>query len=121
MKFLLGLCVAIVLNVLANFCLKKSALGSGYQMFRWLENIIPNLNLFTFLAMFLLASSFVFYHYALKAVPLSVAYGALTGISIVCISFVGVFCFDEVLKTQSVLGIVVIILGVFLLSNQLSS
>ncbi len=57
------------------------------------------------------------YLYAIKALPLSVAYTTATSLSIVGVTCAGVFIYGETLGFKAVLGIAIVLLGVYLVTT----
>jgi multidrug transporter EmrE-like cation transporter len=58
------------------------------------------------------------YLYAMKGLPLSIAYTTATSLSIVGITCVGVFLYGETLGIRAMIGIPVILAGVVLMSTS---
>lgn len=98
------LVIAIALNVMANYCMKKI----------YLENDTPIVSLF--FALSFLALSFVCYTLALRNIPISSAYTLLTGGSLLGITAVGVFVFGESINVNIILGLVFVLIGIITIS-----
>ncbi len=98
MKNYLFLAAAILCETVATSFLKKTEQFS---------KLIPSV-------VFLLAisASFYFLSFALKEIPIGVAYAIWSAVGIVLISIVGYVVFKQSLDLPAILGIVFIIIGV---------
>ncbi len=98
------LIAGLLLNALANFVLKLSALKEGNQ------------NLFyTVLSIFLFFLGFVFYKYTLKYFPISIAYPIIVGSGFLIISILAHFFLKEPIGLKEAIGILFIFLGITLI------
>ncbi|MCL6617489.1 MAG: multidrug efflux SMR transporter [Anoxybacillus ayderensis] len=52
---------------------------------------------------------------ALKGIDVSIAYAIWSGLGIVCITFIGLFLFHEMMSFKKIIGIAFVIIGVVLL------
>lgn len=52
---------------------------------------------------------------ALKGIDVSIAYAIWSGLGIVCITFIGLFLFHEMISAKKIVGIAFVIIGVVLL------
>lgn len=101
MKYLfLGL--AICLEVLGTSCLAKS--GNFTKLWPSVLTVIA----FT--------ACFYFFSYAIKEIPLGIAYAIWAGLGIVLTALVSVFFFKQKLDFPALLGIAIIIIGVFVIN-----
>ncbi|MFA0405906.1 multidrug efflux SMR transporter [Vibrio sp. 10N.222.52.C12] len=96
--------LAVGLNVFANFSMKKSYL-------------VTSLNyLYLFLALGALGFSFICYSLALRSIPVSIGYMMLTGGSLIGITLIGVFVFNENLSGQVLFGLGLVFAGLLVIS-----
>ncbi|WP_033383306.1 QacE family quaternary ammonium compound efflux SMR transporter [Anoxybacillus sp. ST70] len=59
--------------------------------------------------------SFTSLSMALKGIDVSIAYAMWSGLGIVCITFIGLFLFHEMLNFKKIIGVAFVIIGVILL------
>lgn len=112
MKYLL-LVASMALAVLGQLLMKKGVSTSMLEPN--LNSIIKTIfNPFLFSGLVSYAISAIFWLFVLQKFPLSIAYPtlSLTYIVIVILSF---FLFQEPITTQKIIGVLVIIFGVFIL------
>jgi len=115
MSHWIALFLAILGNVGANVSFKhfiQTADGSVLQAIR-----IPSLWIGLCLAALLLGS----YLYALRGLPLGLAYTFATSISIAAITLAGVLFYGETISVRSAIGIMVIMAGIVLLTTGQST
>ncbi|WP_041638461.1 DMT family transporter [Anoxybacillus flavithermus] len=55
---------------------------------------------------------------ALKGIDISIAYAIWSGLGIVCITFIGLFLFHEMMSVKKIVGIAFVIVGVVLLKTN---
>jgi multidrug transporter EmrE-like cation transporter len=60
---------------------------------------------------------FVLYSFALKRLPISLAYPVMTAVTLVLITAVGVLLLSEELNTMKIVGMVLVAIGAFLLTR----
>ena len=99
--YLFYLSVAIILDVAANFLVK---LSDGFQH-----------KLLGFAAIGCVLAAFTALSFAIKGIPLSVAYGIWGGLGLIATALVGAIMFAERLHFSAWLGIVLVMAGVILL------
>lgn len=97
----LYLIAAIILDVIANVFVKLSQ-GFKYKYF------------VLFAIIFVLAA-FTALSFAIKAIPLAVAYGIWGGIGLIATAILGAYIFDERISVLGWIGMLLIICGVFIL------
>ena len=95
------LMIAIMSEVMGTSMLK---LSDGFT------NLIPST-----LCIIGYGVSFYFLSLVLKIIPIGVSYAIWSGVGIVLISIVGLFLFDQQLDVPAILGISLIISGVFVI------
>ena len=111
--------LAIVFNILGQLSLKWSMLHfkdftlRPLQLSRILSLVLAP---YSVLGLILYAISAVFWMIALTKVELSVAYPMLS-IGYVLIFFVSIFLFDEPFKYIRLLGVILIVIGVYFISR----
>lgn len=96
------LAIAIVSEVLATSALKASAQFSL---------LIPSM-----IVIIGYASSFYFLSLTLRTIPIGIAYAVWSGVGVVLITLVGWFVYDQRLNFVSIIGIFLIVAGVFVLN-----
>lgn len=115
MSYWIALVVAIASNIAANIVFKHfmqtvefkrswSAVGAALAH--------PSLWLGGFLG-FVLLGSFL---YALRQIPLGIAYTVATSVSIAGVTCAGALLFGEVISLRMIVGVVVVLLGVSLIT-----
>lgn len=114
--WLLGL--AVLLNALANITVKWAMRGESSLFAEGLgtavKSLAANYGLWGGIALFGLA--FVLYSLVLSRVNLSIAYPVMTSLGLVIISLVSVLVFKEVITGVQAGGLLLIIIGVWLVS-----
>lgn len=114
--WLLGL--AVLLNALANITVKWAMRGESSLFAEGLgtavKSLATNYGLWGGIALFGLA--FVLYSVVLSRVNLSIAYPVMTSLGLVIISLVSVLVFKEVITGVQAGGLLLIIIGVWLVS-----
>ena len=76
------------------------------------SKLIPSIAL---LAAYILA--FYLLTFALKEIPIAIAYSTWAGLGIMLISILGKFLYGQVLQWQTVLGLILIVIGVILVNT----
>lgn len=114
--WLLGL--AVLLNALANITVKWAMRGESSLFAQGLgtavKSLATNYGLWGGVALFGLA--FVLYSLVLSRVNLSIAYPVMTSLGLVIISLVSILVFKEVITGVQAGGLLLIIIGVWLVS-----
>jgi multidrug transporter EmrE-like cation transporter len=122
MTFLIALWLAflaIVFNIAAQFLLKKTATNSTIKEFNYesiYNYLLQSMFSLTFIAG--IASAFlasVLYLISLNKLPLSVAF-PFTGFSFIAIFLIGIFIFDEKLNLLNSIGLILMLIGIFLIT-----
>jgi multidrug transporter EmrE-like cation transporter len=117
-RFYVILALAILFNALANITLKWGV-GQGSPL------IIPDplaaikyfaANVWVWLGIALFGLAFVLYSVVLTRINLSVAYPVMTSMGLVLISLVSVLVFHEAISFWQTGGMVLIVIGVWLVS-----
>ncbi|MDR1484358.1 MAG: multidrug efflux SMR transporter [Planctomycetaceae bacterium] len=101
MKWLF-LAIAILSETVATSALKSS---DGFK------NIIPSI-----IVVVGYLISFYFLSLTLKQIPIGIAYAVWSGVGIVLISAFGYFVFKQVLDIPAIIGLSLIIIGVFVIN-----
>jgi len=60
--------------------------------------------------------SFYLLTFAIRTIPISIAYASWSGLGVFTIAIMGVFLFDQTLNWQSILGLFMIVAGVILVN-----
>ncbi|AKG74618.1 DMT family transporter [Salinicoccus halodurans] len=102
MKNFMFLAGAIIFEVTGTTLLN---LSDGFT------NLVPTAALIISFAL-----SFICLVYALKAIPLSLAYSIWAGLGTAGAGVIGVFLFDEVMTPVNIIGLLVIIAGVVIMN-----
>ncbi|MGE5422383.1 MAG: DMT family transporter [Ignavibacteriales bacterium] len=116
-QFYLLLALAIVFNALANIVLKwamRGQAGVNETGASIIKGLLTNYWAWGGIALFGLA--FVLYSVVLTKINLSIAYPVMTSMGLVIISIVSVLTFKEVITSWQLVGLVLIIAGVWLVS-----
>lgn len=112
--------LAIVLNAAANILIKLGMRGGGVVNFNQLGltlvNLITNFYFLGGLVSFGLA--LVFYSFVLQKINLSVAYPIMTSVGFVFVILVSVLFLKESLTFWQMLGILLIVAGVWLVAAK---
>lgn len=98
----LYLTASIILEVLSTLLLKKT---EGFT------NLI-----YTVLVLFLYSVAFYGLSISIKTLPVGVVYATWSGAGIILIAFISYFLYKESLDFPACLGIILILVGVFLLN-----
>lgn len=116
-QFYFLLALAIVLNAMANIVLKwamRGQAGAAGQGAAVIKGLLTNYWAWVGIALFGLA--FVLYSVVLTKINLSIAYPVMTSLGLVIISVVSVLFFKEVITNWQMVGLLLIIIGVWLVS-----
>src|SRR5699024_7927162 len=99
MRVYIYLFFSILFEVIGSACLKMS---DGFT------NVVPSLLLILFYGL-----SFSIFVLALKTISLSVGYSIWSGLGTAGAALVGVMLFNEILSAINMIGLIIIIIGVF--------
>jgi len=116
MSHWIALLVAVAANVAANIAFKSFVQNAdlGWNRSSFFAAIAqPTLWMGLGLGIVLLGT----YLYALKAIPISVAYTAATTLSIVAVTTAGILIYGEAFGPRLVLGVATVIVGVGLITT----
>lgn len=102
MKHYLFLAAAIIFEIIGTSFLKKT------EQF---TKLVPSL-----IFIIALASSFYMLTFALKGIPIGIAYAIWSAVGIVVISLIGLIVYKESLDLPAILGIGFIIVGVVIIN-----
>lgn len=116
MSYWIALLLAIAGNVGANISFKHFIQTTDLDM-SWASARVALLHPSFWLGMIFGFSLLGCYLYAIKGLPLSVAYTTATSLSIAGITCAGVFLYGETLGVRALIGIAVVLLGVFLVTS----
>lgn len=102
MKNFLFLAIAIVFEIIATSALKKS------EQF---TQLIPSI--ITFIGY---AGAFYFLSFAIRTIPVGVAYAIWSGVGIVLITIIGAVFFKQTPDLPAIIGLALIIIGVVVIN-----
>jgi multidrug transporter EmrE-like cation transporter len=109
--------IAVLGNVGASLILKWASLpGNRIESYSNLPSLV-NLSAIV-LALACYGVAFLGYMIALRTIPVGTAYPVITSLSVVCIAIAAVFVFNETATVRSLLGITLILAGVFVLMSS---
>ncbi|AJC74643.1 hypothetical protein AJ81_01905 [Pseudothermotoga hypogea DSM 11164 = NBRC 106472] len=116
MKSFLVLLMALTANALANVFVKVAAVSlvRSENIAHFFLNSMKNL--YTWLALFCFAVAFVLYALSLTRLKLSVAYPIMTSAGFVLVSLFSHFLFKESVTVTKIIGMIVIVAGIWLVS-----
>jgi len=115
----LFLAISVLSTVIAQLLLKKGTLLMGK-----LEFSLPNLlnlfvqvfhNIYLFLGLIFFGIAFLFWLFILSKIQLNVIYPVSTSLTLCLVTLASWFLFKEYLSFYQILGIGLVVLGVFLL------
>lgn len=126
MRFIVALAMALILNATANLLMKfgvkrlnPAALdlekGAGSILSFATHNWVLILGLFCF------ATNVLFYTYALKKIPISLAYPIMVGGGFAIIAVVAWRYLNETLSAGQWTGVVLILLGILLVAREMGA
>ena len=98
--FFLG--IAIIFEIIATSALKKSE-----QFTQLIPSIVTIVGYF---------AAFYFLSFAIRTIPVGIAYAIWSAVGIVLISLVGYFVYKQTLDLPAILGIALIIIGVVIIN-----
>jgi multidrug transporter EmrE-like cation transporter len=106
-KYLMLLTFAVILNAGSSVFYKFSSLNSEKQI----------LSIFLMsLGLFIGAINAVLYTYSLKGISLNTAYPIFSAGSLILVTLISIFIFNEVITIQKITGIIMLTVGVVLVS-----
>ncbi|MFH1462563.1 MAG: SMR family transporter [bacterium] len=113
------LLISIFITASAHLCFKKAMIAFGSLDFS-LHNIlflIPRIvqNAWLILGIFLFGASFILWLFILSKLQLNIAYPIAISCEVTLVTIGAWFLFKEYISPIQILGIVVIIIGIFLL------
>lgn len=107
----LALVGAILFNTLGNLFIKSFSIATEVRS--PLDYLTPAF----ILGMAFFGSNVVLYSFALKSIPIVVAYPILVGMSLAAVSLVAVFWFKESFGLSHLLGVVFVTIGIICLAR----
>ncbi len=116
MTYWIVLLLAIGANIAANISFKHFVQSTELDA-SWNSVGVALLHPSFWLGIILGVSLLGCYLYAMKGLPLSVAYTTATSLSIAGITCAGVFIYGDTLGPRALIGIAVILAGVFLVTS----
>lgn len=102
MKNFLFLMIAIVFEIIATSALKKSA-----EFTKLIPSIITIIGY---------CGAFYFLSFAIKTIPIGIAYAIWSGVGIVLITIIGVIFFKQMLDLPAIIGLILILIGVIVIN-----
>ena len=102
MKNFLFLGIAIICEIIATTALKKSA-----EFTKLLPTVITIIGYF---------GAFYFLSFAIRTIPVGIAYAIWSGVGIVLITIVGAIFFKQIPDLPAIIGLAFIIVGVVILN-----
>ncbi|WP_348797521.1 DMT family transporter [Flavobacterium adhaerens] len=102
MKNFLFLMIAIVFEIIATSALKKSA-----EFTKLIPSIITIIGY---------CGAFYFLSFAIKTIPIGIAYAIWSGVGIVLITIIGVIFFKQMLDLPAIIGLTLILIGVIVIN-----
>jgi quaternary ammonium compound-resistance protein SugE len=116
MAYWLALLVSVAANISSNFALKRfTQETAGAAPADGLLHLL--LKPWLWLGIVCAGVVMLSYLFAIRGLPLSVAYPVATGLSAAGICLIGAFVFGESIKLSTLSGIVLIVAGVMLVSR----
>ena len=61
--------------------------------------------------------AFYFLTFALKSIPIAIVYATWAGLGVFLISILGYFVYEQALQWQSILGLILIVIGVVIVNS----
>ncbi len=124
MRYIAALMLALVLNASANLMMKfgvKRLDGAGLQPGQGFGGIVNTLanNWVLLLGLFCFATNVLFYTYALKKIPISLAYPIMVGAGFAIIAVVAWRYLGESLSVGQWLGVGLILAGIVLVAREM--
>jgi small multidrug resistance pump len=98
--FFLG--IAIIFEIIATSALKKSA-----QFTQLIPSIITVVGYF---------GAFYFLSFAIRTIPVGIAYAIWSGVGIVLITFIGAVFFKQIPDLPAIIGLALIMIGVVVIN-----
>jgi multidrug transporter EmrE-like cation transporter len=116
MTYWIALLLAVAANVGANISFKYFVQNTELKL-AWPTLLAAAFQPSLWIGLCLGVSLLGAYLYALKGLPISVAYTSATTLSIVGITCAGVFIYGEAFSLKMAIGIIMVMGGVFLVTN----
>lgn len=126
MKYGIALTMALILNATANLMMKFGVRrfhtsGITLQQGPWAVAWGFMTNWVLVLGLVCFASNVLFYTYALSGIKISIAYPIMVSGGFVIIAIVAWFYLGETLATGQWVGVILILVGVYLVARQMQS
>ena len=102
MKNFLFLAIAIVFEIIATSALKKSE-----EFTKLLPSIITIVGYF---------GAFYFLSFAIRTIPIGIAYAIWSGVGIVLITIIGAVFFKQIPDLPAIIGLALILIGVIVIN-----
>ena len=116
-KYYFALFVAIGANVIANLAFKFAMQSTSLSMER--RSLIELLvNPWIWVGFLNAAILLGCYLYAIRGIEISIAYPTVTGIAMIGLAFFGAWLFAESLTLPKIIGIGLVIFGIFLITQD---
>ena len=64
--------------------------------------------------------AFYFLTFAMKSIPVAIVYATWSGIGVFCISIISYYIYGQALQWQSIIGLLLIVLGVIIVNTYTS-
>ncbi len=112
------LVVALLFNAAANILMKQSALAEGGKASSIIEKFLSPSGIWFGLGLASFGMALIFYRWALEEINLSIAYPIMTAVGYSIVVLYSYFGFKESLNYKQVIGLLLIMVGVFLVSMQ---
>jgi small multidrug resistance pump len=109
--------VAVLLNALASLMLKLAS-HPPFQLPSTAEPWVVLKNWPLLLGLLSYCLAFVVYAFAVSRLPLGVVYPVLTSGAIALVVLLSAFLLREPLKTQAIVGVMLVLFGVVLITRQ---
>ncbi|HOA72161.1 MAG TPA: SMR family transporter [Phycisphaerae bacterium] len=125
MRYVIALLIALLLNAGANlmmkFGAKRLAANGGLIPGKGVEGLINAVtsNWVLILGLFCFATNVIFYTYALKRIPISLAYPIMVGAGFAIIAVVAWRYLGETLSVGQWLGVSLILAGIILVAREM--
>jgi len=119
MKYYMVLAIAIIANSVANILMKIGMNKVGGLEITSINDIWQKfiLNYIVWLGIIFFGISLLSYSFVLSRIQLSVAYPIITSVGFILVVMVSLFYLNEALSLKQISGIVLIILGVWLVAR----
>jgi len=116
MKWLI-LLFGIVSNALASVLIKVSITSKSFLSFTNIKDSLENWPFW--LGIFFYLLTFLLYTWSLSKFPLNIAHPTITTGSVALVALISFFYFKESLNILNMIGIILVIIGVFLITFKM--